>query len=594
MTLVLLTYLAGVLTIISPCILPVLPFVFARAEGAFVRSTLPLLAGMAITFALVASLAALGGGWAVHANQYGRIAALVVLAVFGLTLLLPQLADALARPFVALGARLTRSADGNGSGSPVSSFVLGIATGLLWAPCAGPILGLVLTGAALNGASASTTLLLLAYAAGAATSLALALLVGGRVFAALKRSLGAGEWIRRALGAAVLASVVAIALGLDTGFLSRLSIAGTTGVEQSLLALARAPNSAKTSDASANATADAANGATLRVADPSTETLPDEGPMPSLDGATEWLNSPPLTAESLRGKVVLVDFWTYSCVNCIRTLPYLRAWYDKYKDRGLVVIGVHAPEFAFEHDVDNIRRAATEFKIDYPIAVDNEYTIWRAFKNEYWPAHYFVDAKGRVRHHHFGEGEYAQSERIIQQLLAEAGSTDVAGGVVQPEVSGAALAAAPMPSLSPETYVGYARAERFASNGGAVHDRKHDYAAPAQLDANAWGLAGAWTIGQEKARLDAPGGRIVYRFHARDLNLVLGPTVVGKPVRFRVRIDGKAPGDDHGIDIDAEGNGTVTQQQLYQLLRVKDDIRDRTFEIEFLDPGVEAFAFTFG
>jgi thiol-disulfide isomerase/thioredoxin len=453
----------------------------------------------------------------------------------------------------------------------------------------------------LNGASASTTLLLLAYAAGAATSLALALLVGGRVFAALKRSLGAGEWIRRALGAAVLASVVAIAFGLDTGFLSRLSIAGTTGVEQSLLALARAPDSAKTTDASANAmraqpgaATDVANGAAMRAGNPSAETLPDEGPMPSLDGATEWLNSPPLTAESLRGKVVLIDFWTYSCVNCIRTLPYLRAWYDKYKDRGLVVIGVHAPEFAFEHDVDNIRRAATEFKIDYPIAVDNEYTIWRAFKNEYWPAHYFVDAKGRVRHHHFGEGEYAQSERIIQQLLAEAGSADVAGSVVQPEVSGAALAAAPMPSLSPETYVGYARAERFASNGGAVHDRKHDYAAPAQLGADAWGLAGAWTIGQEKARLDAPGGRIVYRFHARDLNLVLGPAVEGKPVRFRVRIDGKAPGDDHGIDTDAEGNGTVTQQQLYQLLRVKDDIRDRTFEIEFLDPGVEAFAFTFG
>jgi len=595
MTLVLLTYLAGVLTIISPCILPVLPFVFARAEGAFLRSTLPLLAGMAITFALVASLAALGGGWAVHANHYGRVAALVVLAVFGLTLLLPHLADALARPFVALGARLTRTADGDGSaGSPVSSFVLGIATGLLWAPCAGPILGLVLTGAALNGASASTTLLLLAYAAGAATSLALALLVGGRVFAALKRSLGAGEWIRRALGVAVLASVVAIALGLDTGFLSRLSIAGTTGVEQSLLALARAPDSAKTPDASASATTEGVNGAAMRAAVPSADVLPDEGPMPSIDGASEWLNSPPLTAESLRGKVVLIDFWTYSCVNCIRTLPYLRAWYDKYKDRGLVVIGVHAPEFAFEHDVDNIRRAAAEFKIDYPIAVDNEYTIWRAFKNEYWPAHYFVDAKGRVRHHHFGEGEYAQSERIIQQLLAEAGSADVAGDVVQPEVSGAALAAAPMPSLSPETYVGYARAERFASNGGAVHDRKHDYAAPAQLDANAWGLAGAWTIGQEKARLDAPGGRIVYRFHARDLNLVLGPAVEGKPVRFRVRIDGKAPGGDHGIDTDAEGNGTVTQQQLYQLLRVKDDIRDRTFEIEFLDPGVEAFAFTFG
>ncbi|HEY0232525.1 MAG TPA: cytochrome c biogenesis protein DipZ [Dokdonella sp.] len=594
MTIVLLTYLAGVLTIISPCILPVLPFVFARAEGAFLRSTLPLLAGMAITFALVASLAALGGGWAVHANQYGRIAALVVLAFFGLTLLVPRLADALARPLVALGARLTRSADGDGSGagSPVSSFVLGIATGLLWAPCAGPILGLVLTGAALNGASASTSLLLLAYAAGAATSLALALFVGGRVFAALKRSLGAGEWIRRALGVAVLASVVAIALGLDTGFLSRLSIAGTTGVEQSLLALTHSPNPGAAPDATANAMQGKADAGASGAAQ--NEVLADEGPMPSLDGATEWLNSPPLTAQGLRGKVVLIDFWTYSCVNCIRTLPYLRAWADKYKDRGLVVIGVHAPEFAFEHDVDNIRRALAEFKIDYPVAVDNDYSIWRAFNNEYWPAHYFVDAKGRVRHHHFGEGEYAQSERIIQQLLAEAGAADVAGGVVQPEVSGAALAAASTQSLSPETYIGYARAERFASEGGAVHDRGHDYTAPAQLDANAWGLVGAWTIAQEKARLDTAGGRIVYRFHGRDLNLVLGPAADGKPVRFRVRIDGKAPGADHGVDTDADGNGSVTRQQLYQLLRIKDDIRDRTFEIEFLDAGVDAFAFTFG
>ncbi|MEP7041955.1 MAG: cytochrome c biogenesis protein DipZ [Dokdonella sp.] len=592
MTIVLLTYLAGVLTIISPCILPVLPFVFARAEGAFVRSTLPLLAGMAITFALVASLAALGGGWAVHANQYGRIIALVVLAFFGLTLLLPQLADALARPLVALGARLTRSADGEGGeqSSPASSFVLGIATGLLWAPCAGPILGLVLTGAALNGASVGTSLLLLAYAAGAATSLALALFVGGRVFGALKRSLGAGEWIRRVLGVAVLASVVAIALGLDTGFLSRLSIAGTTGVEQSLLSLSHAPNpTAPPADAVQAAPADAtvpANAAAI--------VLPDEGAMPSLDGATEWLNSPPLTAAGLRGKVVLIDFWTYSCVNCIRTLPYLRAWADKYKDRGLVVIGVHAPEFAFEHDVDNIRRAATEFKIDYPIAVDNDYSIWRAFHNEYWPAHYFIDAKGRIRHHHFGEGEYAQSERIIQQLLAEAGAPAVAGGMVQPEVTGAALAAGRSDALSPETYVGYGRAEHFASPGGAVHDRNRDYAAPQPLDANAWGLVGTWNIAEEKARLAAAGGRIVYRFHARDLNLVLGPAADGKPVRFRVRVDGVAPGGSHGVDTDADGAGTVSQQQLYQLLRVKGDVGDHTFEIEFLDPGVEAYAFTFG
>jgi len=589
MTIILLTYLAGVLTIISPCILPVLPFVFARSDGAFVRSTLPMLAGMAITFALVASLAALGGGWAVHANQYGRIVAMAVLAFFGATLLIPRLADWFSRPFVALGARLTRSDDGapSDAGSPLSSFILGIATGLLWAPCAGPILGLVLTGAALQGASVGTSLLLLAYAAGAATSLALALLVGGRVFAALKRSLGAGEWIRRALGVAVLASVVAIAFGLDTGFLSRLSSASTNGVEQSLLSLARAPNPTAP-PTPATATAVPASG------DAAPTSLPDEGAMPSIEGATQWLNSAPLTNAQLRGKVVLVDFWTYSCVNCIRTLPYVRAWADKYKDRGLVVIGVHAPEFAFEHDVDNIRRAAAEFKLDYPIAVDNDYTIWRAFKNEYWPAHYFIDAKGRVRHHHFGEGEYAESEKIIQQLLAEAGAADVSAALVQPDVGGAAMAAASANALSPETYVGYERAANFASPGGAMPDVSHAYSIPASLPANAWALGGDWTVGEEKARLDHAGGHIVYRFHARDLNLVLGPGADGRAVRLRVLLDGKPPGENHGVDIDVQGNGSVTQQRLYQLLRVDGAVGEHTFDVEFLDPAVEAFAFTFG
>jgi cytochrome c biogenesis protein CcdA/thiol-disulfide isomerase/thioredoxin len=569
MILFLLSYLGGVLTILSPCILPVLPFVFARADQPFVKSGLPLLLGMALTFAVVATLAAIGGGWAVHANQYGRIAALVLLAFFGVTLLSRSLADRMTRPLVALGDRLSNNA---GSGTD-ASFVLGIATGLLWAPCAGPILGLVLTGAAINGASASTSLLLLAYAAGAATSLAIALLIGGRVFAAMKRSLGAGEWIRRVLGVLVLAGVAAIALGLDTGFLTRLSLGSTASIEQSLLDKIHPGRTTKTT----------------RVAG---SDLPVEGVMPKLDGATVWINSAPLTRESLRGKVVLVDFWTYSCINCLRSLPYIRAWAEKYKGHGLVVIGVHAPEFAFEKDPDNVRRAVHDLKIGYPVALDANLTIWQAFNNEYWPAHYFIDAQGRIRAHHFGEGEYDQSERIIQKLLAEAGYKDVPGGIVNPDAQGAERAPT-MDVLSPETYVGYGRGANFASDH-VVKDAASDYAAPAALNINQWSLSGNWTIGPQMTVLNRAPGRISFRFHARDLHLVLGPAGGKTPLRFRVTLDGKAPGDAHGVDTGASGNGTVTAQRLYQLIRQDGPITDRTFAIEFLDPGVQAYSFTFG
>jgi cytochrome c biogenesis protein CcdA/thiol-disulfide isomerase/thioredoxin len=597
MTFAVLAYLGGVLTILSPCILPVLPFVFARASQPFVRSGLPMLGGMVITFALVATLAAVGGGWAVHANQYGRYFALLLFAILGITLIFPSLADRLARPFVAAGARLSQSADQGGESTPsaFSSALLGVGTGLLWAPCAGPILGLVLTGAALQGANIGTFTLLLAYAAGAATSLALALLVGGKVFNALKKSLGAGEWMRRGLGVIVLVAVVAIALGADTGVLTQLSTASTNNIEQSLVAaLKPAANPPQSSMIASNDS----DGAMMMKAKPGMTgapgSLPDEGSLPSLDGAVEWLNSPPLTAAGLRGKVVVIDFWTYSCVNCLRTLPYVRAWAEKYKDQGLVVIGVHAPEFAFEKDIGNVRQAVKDLKVDYPVAIDNDYAIWRAFKNEYWPAHYFIDAQGRIRHHHFGEGEYVESEKIIQQLLAEAGANHVAAGTVQPELAGAALAPVSGQVQSPETYLGYARAEKFASPGGAEHDENHAYSAPAQLSTNQWALAGTWNVSQENALLVNAGGRIVYRFHARDLNLVLGPGADGKPVKFKVRIDGAAPSDDHGIDTDAAGNGEITGQKLYQLIRAKGDIKDRTFEIEFLGSGAEAFAFTFG
>jgi cytochrome c biogenesis protein CcdA/thiol-disulfide isomerase/thioredoxin len=609
MILFVVSYLGGVLTILSPCILPVLPFVFARADQPFVKSGLPLLLGMAITFAVVATLAAVGGGWAVQANQYGRLAAIVLLALFGVTLLFPELADRLTRPLVAVGARLSDSAaDATRTGSSFGpSFLLGIATGLLWAPCAGPILGLVLTGAALQGANVQTSLLLLAYAAGAATSLAVALLIGGRVFKAMKQSLGAGEWIRRGLGVAVLAGVVAIALGLDTGLLTQVSIASTANVEQALIDKAKpspagdSPSTSVVMKGDSGAMMAASNAmkggpamAMMMKAKPAADALPVEGQLPSLAGAVEWLNSPPLTAEGLRGKVVLVDFWTYSCINCLRAIPYVRAWAEKYKDQGLVVIGVHAPEFAFEKNIDNVRQAARDLKLGYPIAIDNDYAIWRAFDNQYWPAHYFIDAQGRIRHHHFGEGEYDQSEKIIQQLLAEAGQASVAQDIVKVDAQGAEAAPDMDDVKSPETYVGFTRAENFASPGGAVPDRPQVYAAASPLQLNQWALAGDWTIGGERAVLNAANGRIAYRFHARDLHLVMGPGADGKPVRFRVRVDGKAPDADHGVDTDAEGNGIVKEQRLYQLVRQGKAVADREFEIEFLDPGAQAFAFTFG
>ncbi len=433
-------------------------------------------------------------------------------------------------------------------------------------------MGLVLTGAAIQGASVSTTFLLLAYAAGAATSLAAALLIGGRAFAAMKKSLGAGEWIRRVLGALVLAGVVAIAFGLDTALLTRLSVANTAKIEQSLLDRVRP-----------------ASGGTLqRVAGSS---LPVEGTLPPLTGATGWLNTAPLSPASLKGKVIVVDFWTYSCINCLRSLPYIKAWAAKYKDHGLVVIGVHAPEFAFERDPENVRKAVHDLGVTYPVALDSNLAIWQAFHNEYWPAHYFIDAQGRIRAHHFGEGDYGASERVIQQLLREAGNSDVPGGIVDPNASGALTAADASDMLSPETYIGYDRSEHFAS-GPFTPDVASDYRTTAALTLNQWGLGGHWTIGAQRAVLGRAPGKIVFRFHARDLHLVLGPGTT--PVHFRVTLDGKPPGNAHGVDSDAAGNGTVTGERLYQLIRQRGAIADHTFAIEFFDPGVKAYSFTFG
>jgi cytochrome c biogenesis protein CcdA/thiol-disulfide isomerase/thioredoxin len=601
MTIVILVYLGGVLTILSPCILPVLPFVFARSEQKFLTNGLPMLAGMAITFAAIATLAAVGGSWAVRVNQYGRIFALVLLTAFAATLLSTRLADWLARPFVALGNRLAQPTTGTGKFGLVNSLLLGVATGLLWAPCAGPILGLILTGAAISGPNARTTLLLFAYAAGAATSLAVALLAGGRVFTLLKKSLGTGEWIRRALGAAVLLAVVAILFGWDSTVLTRLSLNGTNSLEQSLVDRINPPASAGSTTmamsnsnmAMSDSKADG-HGMMMSAAKPSGE-LPVEGEIPSFAGATLWLNSPPLNAEALRGKVVMVDFWTYSCINCLRALPYVESWYEKYKDHGLVVIGVHAPEFAFEKDPGNVRRAVADLKVTYPVALDNDYAIWQAFNNQYWPAHYFIDATGRIRGHHFGEGNYDESEQTIRKLLTEAGQTDLPpAGMGTAKAVGVQAPPDEAHDQSPETYVGYRRAESFASPGGFAQDQSHAYSAPAALKLNQWALSGSWNVDPEKAVLGAVPGKIVFRFYARDLHLVLGPAADGKPVRFRVLLDGAAPAPNHGADTDSNGAGTIDRQRLYQLIRQSGEVGEHVFSIEFLDPGVQAYSFTFG
>ena len=502
----LLAYLGGVLTILSPCILPVLPFVFARSDQPFVRSGLPLLAGMALTFALVATLAAVGGGWAVRANEVGRWAALALLALFGLALIFPALSDRMTRPLVAWGSRLTDTAGTKGGIG--SSLLLGAATGLLWAPCAGPILGIIFTTAALQGASASTSLLLLAYAAGAATSLALALLAGGKIFARMKRSLGAGERIKQVLG--VLRADRRRSDRAGPRHQGARETVERADFEPGIDAGAQArPCLGRRHDEDADRRRRDAGAA-------------GRGQLPPLDRLGPWINRPPLTREQLKGKVVLVDFWTYSCINCLRAIPYVRAWHERYAKDGLVIIGAHAPEFAFEREPANVRKAVRDLGIGYPVALDNDFNLWRGFNNRYWPAHYFIDAQGRIRYHHFGEGNYAKSEQVIRQLLAEAGRAPT--GPRRPiQVTDAAEIGAAFSQLkSRETYTGYRRAERFVSPGGMLKDKAKDYALPPRLALNDWAFEGRWTVEQQSSRLESRRGRIAYRFRARDVHLVLG------------------------------------------------------------------------
>ncbi|HTE29394.1 MAG TPA: redoxin domain-containing protein [Chryseolinea sp.] len=317
------------------------------------------------------------------------------------------------------------------------------------------------------------------------------------------------------------------------------------------------------------------------------------GKLSSLKSANAWINSPALTVSELKGKVIVIQFCTYTCINWLRTLPYVRGWAEKYKNSRLVIIGVHTPEFSFESNIKNVRKAIHDMKIDFPIAIDNRQDIWNAFDNQYWPALYFIDGKGHIRHQQFGEGGYEQSERIIQQLLIETGTKGIDPGPASVNTQGIEVAADWDNLKSSENYLGYGRTEDFATPD-LVYDQQHVYAAPLNLRLNQWALSGDWTVQRQSIILNKVNGRIVYRFHARDLHLVMGPAIGGTSVRFRVLIDGKPPGTAHGTDIDEQGNGTVTEQRLYQLIRQQKPIVDREFEIEFFDSGVEAFAFTFG
>lgn len=585
MLLIVMGFLGGVLTIVSPCILPVAPFVLARSNRPFLTNRLPLLLGLAATFVVVTGIALAGVSGATEISRYGRWVSLALLTVFGAALLFPTLATRLSGPFNRIGDRLfawsgaDRSSDcGSGTRQVLSALLLGAATGMLWAPCAGPILGAIISGAALNGASSQTAVALAAYSAGAATSLAVVSVLQANVALWLRRTARVSALLRRAMGVVVLGSVGAIALGLDGVALARVPSAPTNGIESKLVGLL-ASNDTSTAGRAASASA---------------VSLPVEGGLPSLDGAATWINGPALAADDLRGKVVIVNFWTYSCINCLRTLPYLKAWQSRYGRDGLVIVGVHTPEFGFEHDVANVKRAASDLGVRYPVAIDNDYRIWKAFGNQYWPAFYIADAQGRIRYHHFGEGGYDKAEEVVRQLLAQANSAAPAADRARVQASGALAAADPDDIGSGETYLGYREATGFASNENVQPDTVLAYSIPPRLSLNTWALSGAWKVGAQAAVSAEAHTQIAYRFHARDLHVVLAPPANGKPVRFRISIDGHAPGTAHGSDTTADGSGVVTAARLYQLVRQTGPVQDHTFTIQFLDTGVQAFAFTFG
>ncbi len=568
MKLFLFSILAGILTVFSPCVLPVLPpLLGASGSGRAGSHPLKIILGLSASFTLFGVVFATFGTFLGLSNETLRKAALALLLFFGGSLIWPSLWERIGSQIARLGGGLSQ-AGGTSHQKWWRGIAIGASLGLIWAPCAGPILGIILTLAAIDPAFVRTTGLIGGYALGAAVPM-LAIAYGGRW--AQQRLLAFRGWgavARKTLGVLTIGVVLLLYFNLDTLLLARLpgGLFLANRLEKRLLPAAVSP---------------------VQAAD---RPLPVLGPMPQFARVTAWINSPPLTRDALRGKVVLVDFWTYSCINCIRSLPYVVRWHEKYKDQGLVVVGVHTPEFAFEKDEGNVRAAVKRNGIAYPVAIDNDYGIWRAYDNLYWPAHYFIDAVGRIRYTHFGEGEYEEGEKVIQQLLMEAQLLKSPMKIDRTEnpVDFTRI-------KSPETYIGYARSRNLASPEKILPDRIQNYSSAANLLFNQWDLAGPWRITEEYGRLEGPGGKIRFKFLAPKLNLVMqGPR--GKPAAARVFLDGQpVSSDNRGADVSGDGRATVGESLLYNLISLPDSDRsEHLFELRFDSPGVELYAFTFG
>jgi cytochrome c biogenesis protein CcdA/thiol-disulfide isomerase/thioredoxin len=576
----LLAVLAGVLTVLSPCILPILPALLsASVSQKNPHRPFWIVLGLATSFALFGTIFAVFKSFLGLTNGELRDAALAILLFFGLSLLMPRLWEHIGSTISTFIQRASWMSRLSAESGPAGTFLLGGALGLVWAPCAGPILGIILTLATVQASFLSTFLLMWAYALGAALPMLLIGYGGQKVVKRLQRFRGVGSVAPKVLGIVTLGAVAGLYFNLDTLLLSHLpsTLFLSNTVEQKLVA--HAP-----SKASAHTVAE-----TTAMNAPVPSSLPVLGAMPKFADITGWINSPPLTRKELRGKVVLVDFWTYSCINCIRTLPYVRRWYEKYKDQGLVVVGVHTPEFAFEKKTANVEKAVKQFGIPYPVAIDSRYGTWNAYSNQFWPAHYLIDAQGRIREVHFGEGDYKKTEKAIQSLLAEAGTLNK-----KVALSGPLALVNFMEIQSPETYLGYGRAERFASPETVEPDSTMNYSFPQSLGLNEWALLGTWRVEGEKAILKGPKGDVRFRFHAPKLNIVMKGS--GEKVKARVFLDGKPlPVGLYGSDVAPDGSVTVRNAKLYNLVSLPgDDTGSHVFEIRFEAPGAAIYTFTFG
>ena len=573
--------IAGTLTVLSPCILPILPpLLSAAVSGGSRHRPFWIVAGLAISFTLFGVTFALFGSFLGLSNAMLRSAALLILFFFSLSLLRPSLWEGIGARIGALAQQIPGMNRLSAEQTPFSSLLLGASLGLIWAPCAGPVLGVILTLAAVQSAVGPTLILMSAYSLGAAAPM-LMIGYGGRQIS--ERVLSLRKWgslLQKALGALTLATVVALFFNLDTLLLAKLpgSLFIANQIEQRLAGTSNTP-----SEPESGFGPDSALAANKR------SPYPVLGTMPEFTQVTAWLNSPPLTKESLRGKVVLIDFWTYSCINCIRTLPTVTRWDEKYRGQGLVIVGVHTPEFQFEKEVDNIKAAIARHGIKYPVAVDNDYGTWNAYRNQFWPAKYLIDAEGNLRLTHFGEGDEDVFEQAIQSVLMEAKllHAPVAVDPARRNVDFRRI-------HSPETYVGFARASNFSSNERMAPDMTINYTPSSSLRLNQWALGGAWKVSDEAAILQAPGGKIQFRFQAPKLNLVMKGAAKG--IAAKILVDGAPiPGTLRGIDVGADGRAIIRDARLYNLVTLpKEDDEEHLFEIIFESPNVELYAFTFG